>query len=303
MFYAMSEGIGRRQFLEYVLATGMTAAMAAEAIGQDAKTAQEIPQLKKNRITYDLAKKLDDAGKQKYLEQLLRDEWKLVYDEKKNPEGFVSCYFWPNKKQREAATKRIEQYIIAEGLPDKASEYAKAYDEKLRIDLLCARVPGQKNKGNFAVVGNDIFSYANEDELFSSLDHATGVLTAYEQGLAVDGKFVNFKNTTLRIRSNDLIQARARQAQYALLEKRKNVSAETKAEVTKEYLTRYGRCMRHAEEAQKDWEASKIDDFKEAAETLKAFAMSLDSGMKAVGYYHAPIAGKEFEYELVKSKK
>lgn len=300
MFYAMGEGLGRRQFLEGILATGIAALIAPDAITQDN---QEIPQLKKNRITYDLAKKLDDAGKQKYLEQVLRDEWKLVYDEKKNPEGFVSCYFWSDKKQRDAAVKRIEQYIIAEGLPDKASDYAKAYDEQLRIDSVCARVPGQKNKGNFIVVGKDVFSYANEDEFFTSLDYASVVLAASERGLVIGGKEMNFKNTTLRIRSNDVIQAHARNAQYVQLAKRKNVSVETRKDISNDYVIRYGRCVRHAQEAQKDWETSKIDDFKEAAETLKAFVTALDASMKAVGYEHKSIAGKEFEYELAKLNK
>lgn len=291
----MSEGLGRRQFLEGILATGIAISLAPEAAAQDTK----------KRITYELAKKLDDAGRQKYLEQVLRDEWKLVYDEKKNTEGFLSSYFWCNKKQRDTATGRIREEYKSEGIAKDAEDVIKKYDAALTIDVRCSGLPGTLKGKGYLVVGKQLFEYEHEDQLLTTLDFIAAYARIQEKGFFIDGKHADFAKDSWNTYKNILPALAGYYAQLSAIfsGKRKKVSESETAKAKANYAEFYTACRTQYEKTKEIAAKVTIKEYQEAADAMSAYFKTLDTTMNAFGYEHKLIQGKDGLFELAKLNK
>ncbi len=299
----------RKWFTGLVLVTAPFASYALPqhtVFAQDGKTqtVEELPKLKKNRITFEQAKKLDENGRYKYVRQILVEEWKLAHDEKKNPDAIVKAYYLPEKNERKNAFASIEDYIRAEATPDTLRDVEKRYDAGLIIEPWCRPIPAQKLKNNFIVVGKQLFDLASEDEVFSTLDYVGELTKGYEIGIRLNEKEINFTNPSVRFSGDTIVGVYARAAQVRnILKGKRKVSESFLKDVQRSYLTHlYGACKENAakfnERAQK---RPDIQEYVEAAETFKNLLDVLDKGVKELGYEHK-LNEKEQVYELVKIK-
>jgi len=281
----------------------------------------ELPVLKKNRISYDKIieaikkdPKGDKAGKyeqikQQYLDQLLVEEFKLVYDKKRNPDGFVGEWFyWTDQKQRQKAITRIKDDLRFDGFGDRADNELRFIEQSLPESKIMPRVrspPGQKKRSGYAIASTAIFNLENETEVFNTLDYVFALSHAYEFSTEIHGKKIDFENPLLDSVKPVIIfyLARASQLQKILKNERKNVSESFNSTITSEYLLAYGNYRTALEQRIADKQRgdnADVDMIKEERITLQNYLKEVEDEFLKLGYEHKCINEKEHEYSLVK---
>jgi hypothetical protein len=262
-----------------------------------------VPVLKKNRIAYDTLvaqirkdEKGDKAGayeavKQKYLEQVLIDEFKLVYDKKRNPEGIVKeLFYWQNAKQQKAAIERIKADARDEGDNDTdgAVRVAMNAAAENKIHPRYRDPPGKSAKSGYLLLNNTVFTCEKEADVFSLLDYVAEFSKGYEHGIkATDMKSRVFEATHIAMV--------ARSAQMLkIISKERNVSPDAHTSAKEKYvnaLNNYHAALRQLKNA--------AGDVSQKEYTFMTDSLSdLNTRMKKLGYEHKEIEGK---YDLVRT--
>jgi hypothetical protein len=287
------EGLTRRAFLG-IVSTGI-ASCVLEAAAQD-----ELPVLKKNRIGFEKAVKGTDRDKIRYLDQVLVDEYKLVRDAKRNPDGIVKAfYYWPDREHKRRAADEISEQARASA--DTKESYLASVEKYLPRLKLWPRVEGRMGvgktaaaKSSFILIDKSLFELQSEDELLSQVDFGYRFLHVHENNIPVNGAPINMKNQLLNSESGIFTQldASRHQIELILTGKRKNISDAFYRNALGDYLRIYGDCQnklvfydknRFFEADGKQFESS---TFAEAYETTKSLLADLDARFTKLGYLH-----------------
>lgn len=292
------ESLTRRAFFG-IVSTGI-AACVLDAAAQD-----ELPVLKKNRVSFEKAAKGTDKDKIRYLDQVLVEEYKLVRDAKRNPDGFVKAfYYWPDKEHKRRATDEIAEEARASA--DTKDSYVASVEKYLPRIRFWPRLKGTLGVGNtaaakssFILIDKTLFELQSEGELFSQLDFGYRLLYAHENNLPVKGAPINMKNQMLNSQSGHFSQLDASRHQIELIisGKRKEISDGFYRNAIGDYLRRYGECQDKLAHFEKnrffdaDGKQFESSTFAEASETTKAFLADIDACLEKHGYRH--VRGKD----------
>jgi hypothetical protein len=302
--------VSRRSFLHAGLATAGALILPEEVLAQENKQiakADEMPVLKKSRISYDaiveqLKKdpKGDAAGKYealkyKYLDQILVDEFKLVADKKRNPDGIVKEWFyWQDPKQQKKAIERIKADAQAEGDTDieGAVRVAKSATSDLRIYPRYRDPPGQFAKIGYLLVDNTLFQYVKEADVFSMLDEVIAFSNGYEKGIKnADVKRRLFEDTHIAL------QARTIQIEKILSGERK-VSADFSSLAREKYLN----ALSNYHNGLRQLKNSEGDGFKKEYDLMTNALADINARMQKLGYEHKLVDAEKNTWDLVRAR-
>lgn len=260
----------------------------------------DIPALKKNRLTFENAKKGSDYSKIKYLEQVLVEEYKLVQDPKKNPDGFVKTFFyWPHKEHQRKAFAALADRARALG------EQTEPYLDYVRRALpqycfwpihVGALGVGKTSAAKSAslIMDAKLFELESEDEFLSKADLIYKFMFTHENNLSIKGAPLALKNRYLNTNSLDLAQldSAAFQLERILSGARKNISAGFRNNAVKNYCTHYQECRNdlafYVENRFVNTDQGRIESpsIAEAADTTGAFLADVDARFEKLGYAH-----------------
>lgn len=284
----------------------------------------ELPILKKERINGDKIieqlkddPKGDKAGKyeslkMKYGEQLAIDEYKLVYDKKRNPNGFIKeLFYWQNPEHQKIATNRLKEHALnnARVARDQIDNYVQSMATSLpsyRVVTFQKNPPGQQEKSGFLIWDSALFKLSNEQEVFSTFDYAYVYAHEYEYNAKeYNSKKWDVKNRELAFNHAARISLEARCDQITKIVNgvRKDITPqlfENGSESVKgRYISSYNSCRGLFATIDPNWD---WDDAKEARATWEAFFKEIDNKMRQLGYKHK-LDEKKGTYELVPIKK
>lgn len=304
--------VSRRAFLGIAAGASINYALEQRMLAQDAKqepvkvtdcasaitVLESLPALKKKRIAFDQAKSGTDALKIKYLDQLLVEEYKLIADPKRNPDGFVSAwYYWDDKDHRKKAVEAVRDEMKNIGYENQTDGTVKTITNTMYFYRIMPRLSregiGHKQKLTYLLVGKELFDDAfSEDELFSRVDEAYVQHAAREFNFLVGGKEFDAKNGALRLYTNyftALFGARVR-LELVLQGKRKRMSEFYEGTIVRNYAKNYNDFLEKLQECAKsvtfEAKGNTITDpyFTQAHETMKAFLKECDESIGRLGY-------------------
>jgi len=302
-----NEHVSRRAFLGTVAGASITYSLDHTLLAQDAKggfsdcasaikALDDLPALKKKRITFDQAKSGNDAKKIAYLDQLLVEEYKLIADPKRNPDGFVAAWhYWDDKNQKKKASDAVRADMRSVGAENQTESTLAGIDNQLPHYRLFPRTKegmGNRQKLNYLIVGKQLLGSANsEDELFSYVDEAYAELAAREYNMPIHGKELERTNASVAIYLPSFVSLYAARTRLELVlkGKRKNMSQFTEDDVLRNYAKYYFEFI----ERQKDCEHSTHIDvggrtveephFKRAYDAMQALRTESDESLDKLG--------------------
>jgi hypothetical protein len=222
-----------------------TYAQDAQPQKQERKSLDELPILKKNRTTFEQAKKASDSTKIKYLDMLLVEGYQLIKDAKRNPDGFVPAwYYWPDKAHQKKAIEAITDEAKHGGQVERAQRHIAVVQ-----DLLPQRKIWPRHKGSwgheknmtYLLIDQTIFDLNSEDELLSTLDKAYATLYAREYGVQLKEGKMDTKNSVLTFHCGEFIDLYAKrlQVENILRGNRKSISDAFKEEAFSNFMKAY----------------------------------------------------------------
>ena len=319
------EGITTREFMGIVLGLTASAALpdviSAQSGRKKPPSLDELPVLKKRRITWDFIKKAYDQYQgmnerqkaastrnyhkliSRYLDQVLVDEFQIVHDKRRNPYGFMSnWYLIDDPKQRKQVEERVKKEWTAG--PKAAAERIKLFDAAnlywISPKMNGFDVPSGQRRG-FMIVNDSILGLKSEDELFSLINYARNNAFGHEFDLKSGKKKWENRDMNAKIYRGQVVclQSRAIQLGNILSGKRK-VSDSFSKMVMRSYLSLYANCRRFAADLDKDSKEpnnlyAKFD--KHNAEVIRSIMSDAETAFGKHGYEHKKVGSK---YSLVK---
>jgi hypothetical protein len=301
------EGVSRRAFLSTIAGTSIAYSLEHMLLAQDAKggfsdcasaikALDDLPALKKKRITFDQAKSGNDTKKVAYLDQLLVEEYKLIADAKRNPDGFVAAwYYWDDKNQKKKAVEAIRADLKSIGREDQTDDMVKGVDTTMYYYRQIVRFRGSmghRQKLTYLLASKQLFEDAHsEDEMCSFIDEAYAEHAAREFNIVVGGKELDLKNSELNLRDTDFVSLFAARARLELVlnGKRKNMSQFTEDSVLRNYAKHYRNFAEQqdacAARTTIDVKGRAVEDpfVRAAYDTMKAFRAECDERLAKYG--------------------
>lgn len=236
--------------------------------------------------TFEQAKKGTGADKLKYLEWLLVDHYKLVYDQKRNPDGIVKngWFYLPYSKHNTLAQKKIESEARGDGAttPEKQKKYLEAVLEGIKERQITVRCQGHFSRPEFfdayILIDETVFE-GTEDQLKSKLDYQTMWAKTHRDGFLVSGK-------KLPVDGSPFVWARRRDmaALRSYAEQLKNIIDGTRniggTEIENKFLEYYQKCHTELEE----WKTGEGKDILlwQAYKMMNEFIQEINSIMESV---------------------
>jgi hypothetical protein len=308
--------LSRRDFLGVAAAIPASVALDSLLIGQDDKkkqdsldgilskkvTAKQKAEFAAMKRLYEAYAKLDSKKKEKegqryhaqftaYARRLLVDEVKLVYDEKKNPDGLVkNCFLLWDPTQRDQAMQKLAGMFG--GTKEK---YEGTASENNSLSIEYVGPLGRRERAAALLLGTSAFALENADELFSLIDYAFAYARVVESGLNIGGKIIDTNNRHMRLFKQQILLQEAHSIEQASILNgvRKDVTDNFKASVISAYLKCYAYGQEDIATLRRNLAGSGGSaDVKEALESYTSFVGQLDSRMKSLGYEHKLVDGK-----------
>jgi hypothetical protein len=267
-----------------------------DVLAQDATTKQQakedIPMPKKGRFgalkeaygkDNSKGKANSNAAIYSYINQLLRNEFKIVYNKDKNKEGVVvEWYFISDASQRAKATKRIEEFLRDEQSKTPASDYLASIEATLPDWCLIIQYPeemGKRQKKGFILADKSVVQLESEDEAFSTFDYTKAYCVAYEQGIIAEGAPLVIAHPP------NAAHLAARHEQLALiLRGKRKVSEGYRSKVIDAFVEYYGKCAANKDDLRQRYEDTQLEGYAKTAKQLDSFLQHIDKSMDGLGY-------------------
>ena len=259
----------------------------AHAYVQDAKKQDEIPALKKERISFEKLQKQiagDNKGDKAGKYHAAKCQYvKQVFEEFKLDQYAQGWFYWQDAAQNKKAVEKIKEDLVTDGTgKEKLDEWVSAIGSALpsrKAFYQHRTMPAQKKKTGYVLFDQALFELTKEGEVFSILDALREEARIHVEGLAE----LDLNHAILRQYRSDVIWLQTSCAQLEKIAKR-SVGEGFAAPVHDAVATAYGRCETGRSAQESLVESTGVKEHAEARDLLGKYLKQVDEKLGKLGY-------------------